>query len=103
MIKIVDRNGEITNFSRKDIALSLRDISTAVSIAKPRKGLSDQAPEQIVGRLYERLRKRPEPATIQEIEDLIEIDLMKMKAYEVAKEYIIRRYIREQQENNEQN
>lgn len=56
--------------------------------------ISDELIRSITNRLYERCRKRARPSSVEEIQDMVENELMKEGAFELAKTYITYRYKR---------
>lgn len=88
-MKVIKRNGEEVDFDRKKI---VKAITMANQEVDPKKALSDETISIIVHRLYERMRKRSKPTSVEEIQDMVETELMKERAYEVAKLYVKYRY-----------
>lgn len=94
-MKAIKRNGDKMEITKERL---LRSLTIANDDAK-RKGKKYTAtPEmldKIAVRLYERCRKRIKPTRTEEIRDMIELELMKEKAYETARRYMRRRYLLE--------
>lgn len=86
MIKVIKRNGELVDFDRAKIFESIRAANDAA--LNQREKLTKEDIQFIVSRLYERIRKRTSDTSAAEIEDMVSIELMKERAYEVANIYI---------------
>ena len=90
-MKVVKRNGLEVDFDRSKI---VRAISAANREVDAKKSISDDTIAVIVNRIYERIRKRARTTSVEEIQDIVETELMKEGAYEVAKVYVKYRYKR---------
>ena len=90
-MKVVKRNGAEVDFDRSKI---VRAIAAANREVDAKKSISDDTIAVIVNRIYERIRKRARTTSVEEIQDIVETELMKEGAYEVAKVYVKYRYKR---------
>lgn len=84
-MKVVKRNGLEVDFDRSKI---VRAIDSANREVDAKKAITDDTISAIVNRIYERIRKRARPTSVEEIQDMVETELMKEGAYETAKQYI---------------
>lgn len=87
-MKVLKRSGEEVDFSREKIYRAIAKANEEVRAENEKNAASEETLNAVVTRLYERCRKRPRPTPAEEIQDMIEIELMKEKAYEVAQRYI---------------
>lgn len=99
VMKVIKRNGELVDFDRSKIVESIRAANDAA--LNPREKLTKEDIQFIVSRLYERIRKRTVDTSSAEIEDMVSIELMKERAYEVANIYI-KNSVKKQTEASEQ-
>ena len=77
---VVKRDGRIVGFNREKIAQAIRKATPTTE-----KGEDESLIYQIVDRIE---LKGPEQATVEEIQDLVEMQLMQSSRKEVAKKYI---------------
>lgn len=87
-MKMINKDGVEEDFKKSKIIESISRANAVVKETEPRKTITMFQIATIANRLYERYRKRPTPPTADEIEEMIEVELMKSGAYEVAKVYI---------------
>ena len=87
-MKVIKRNGEEVEFSRSKIISAISRANDELAQANPKNTLSDDEINSIATRLYERCRKRPTPTHTSEIQEMVETELMKAGAFELAKLYI---------------
>lgn len=87
-MKVIKRNGAEVDFSREKIHSAITKANNEVRANNERDAASDETISTISMRLYERCRKRQRATSVEEIQDMIETELMKEKAYETAKKYI---------------
>jgi hypothetical protein len=84
-MKVIKRNGIEVDFDRSKIVKAIMSANNEVD---PKKKISDETIATIASRIYERIRKRTRTTAVEEIQDMVEIELMKEGAYETAKRYI---------------
>lgn len=90
-MKVIKRNGVEVDFDRTKIVKAIMSANNEVD---PKKRIADETIAIIAGRIYERIRKRARTTTVEEIQDMVETELMKERAYDVAKLYVKYRYMR---------
>lgn len=90
-MKVIKRNGVEVDFDRTKIVKAIMSANNEVD---PRKRIADETIAIIASRIYERIRKRARTTTVEEIQDMVETELMKERAYDVAKLYVKYRYMR---------
>lgn len=95
-MKVIKRNGAEVDFRREKIYEAINKANLEVAAFDPKAATSSETISAIVTRLYERCRKRIRATSVEEIQDMIETELMKERAYETAKRYIRYRYWRNQ-------
>lgn len=87
-MKVVKRNGEEADFSRSKIVQSIVQANSELAESRPKEALHEETINAISMRIYERCRKRSWPTTTTEIQSMVETELMKAGAFELAKIYI---------------
>ena len=87
-MKVVKRDGEETDFSRSKIVQSIMQANSELAESRPKDALHDETINAISVRIYERCKKRSWPTATAEIQGMVETELMKAGAYELAKLYI---------------
>lgn len=90
-MKVIKRNGVEVDFDRTKIVKAIMSANNEVD---PKKRIADETIAIIASRIYERIRKRARTTTVEEIQDMVETELMKERAYDVAKLYVKYRYMR---------
>ena len=90
-MKVIKRNGTEVDFKRENIVAAINKANNNVL---PNEKITEDLITTIINRLYGKYYKRQRAISVEEIQDDIEIELMREKAYEVAKEYITYRYKR---------
>lgn len=95
-MKVIKRNGTEVDFNREKIYNAIARANDEVRSFNEKDAASDATISMIATRLYERCRKRSRATSVEEIQDMIETELMKERAYETAKRYIRYRYWRSQ-------
>lgn len=90
-MKVIKRNGVEVDFDRSKIVKAIMSANNEVD---PKKRISDETIAIIASRIYERIRKRARTTTVEEIQDMVETELMKERAYDAAKLYVKYRYMR---------
>ena len=95
-MKVIKRNGVECDFSRDKIYKAISRANDEVRSFNEKDAVSEAVINTIATRLYERCRKRTRATSVEEIQDMIETELMKERAYETAKRYIRYRYWRSQ-------
>lgn len=98
-MKVIKRNGEEVEFSRAKIVGAIAKANDELAQTNLKDTLSDDDINTIATRLYERCRKRQRATTVEEIQDMVETELMKAGAYELAKLYIKYRHQHEKVRN----
>lgn len=93
-MKVIKRNGDAVPFDKSKIAKALQSANDDLRELDPKQCISKDLISIISTRLYERCRKRIHPTTVEEIQDMVETELMKEGAYELAKVYVKYRYNR---------
>lgn len=93
-MKVIKRNGDAVPFDKSKIAKALQSANEDLRELDPKQCISKDLISIISTRLYERCRKRIHPTTVEEIQDMVETELMKEGAYELAKVYVKYRYNR---------
>ena len=91
-MKVIKRNGTEVEFDKSKIVKALQGANEDQKRADPKKCISKELIATIANRLYERCRKRAHPTTVEDIQDMVETELMKEGAYELAKVYVKYRY-----------
>ena len=95
-MKVIKRNGVETDFHKSKISMAISKANEEMRSIDAKETISEEAVAIIANRLYERCRKRTRATSVEEIQDMVETELMKEGAYELAKLYIKHRYNREQ-------
>ena len=90
-MKVIKRDGREVDFDRSKIISAIEKAKAEVTNSK----LDKDTIKTIINRLYEKYRKRNRSVSVEEIQDDIETELMKIKEFELAKKYIRYRYKRE--------
>lgn len=90
-MKVIKRDGTLDDFQKKKIWNAISKANEEVKDRCPSDGIDDTLISEISNRLYERCRKRSFNTTVEEIQDMVEKELMKEGAFEVAKTYILYR------------
>lgn len=98
-MKVIKRNGEEVPFCKAKIASAITRANDELAQSNLKDTISDDDINLIATRLYERCKKRPRATTVEEIQDMVETELMKIGAYELAKIYIRYRDQREKVRN----
>lgn len=93
-MNVIKRNGEEVEFNRDKIYNAIIKANNEVKSINEKEAISDTTINVIVSRLYDRCRKRSRATSVEEIQDMIETELMKERAYETAKRFIRYRYWR---------
>lgn len=90
-MKVIKRNGEEAEFCKEKIVSAITRASNEVREVNPEAAVAKDTISMIANRLYERCRKRTRSTSVEEIQDMVEKELMKEGAYDVAKKYILYR------------
>lgn len=93
-MNVIKRNGEEVEFNRDKIYNAIIKANNEVKSINEREAIPDTTINVIVSRLYDRCRKRSRATSVEEIQDMIETELMKERAYETARRFIRYRYWR---------
>ncbi len=91
-MNIIKRNGAEVEF---DITKILEAIRKANNSVKDSEKLSDKEIDAIADKVERNLREMSRAASVEEIQDLVENQLMKYQAYTIARNYITYRYKRQ--------
>ncbi len=91
-MKVIKRNGTEVDFDKSKIAKAISLANEDVAAVNPKNTIKAETISAIATRLYERCRKRSRPTSVEEIQDMVETELMKERAYEVARTYVKYRY-----------
>ena len=94
-MRVIKRNGTEVEFQRAKIYNAISKANEEMLSINPKEAVADDIISVIATRLYERCRKRTRATSVEEIQDMVETELMKERAYELAKLYIKHRYRRE--------
>ena len=95
-MKVIKRNGVEDNFLRSKIVSAISRANDEMRGIDIKETISDETINTIASKLYDRCRKRGRAVSVEEIQSMVETELMKCGAYELAKLYIKHRYSREQ-------
>lgn len=101
-MRIINKDGEVVDYERKDMIAGIRKANAFVKdsdLFQENKVLPEETMVIVATRIYERIRKREKPTPIAEIHDIVEMELMKEKAFEVARVYMHQRYDEDVKEN----
>lgn len=90
-MNIIKRDGREVKFDKQKIISAITRANKEITPSE----LNDDIITQIANRLYNRCLKRKCITSVEEVQDMIEKELMKTEAHNVAKRYIIYRYERE--------
>ena len=94
-MRVIKRSGVETEFQKNKIATAITKANEEMRRINPDEAIDDNLINTIAVRLYDRCRKRSRATSVEEIQDMVETELMKEEAYELAKLYIKHRYRRE--------
>lgn len=92
-MRIIKRSGQEMEFCPEKIKNAI--IKANLSILEEHKRLTDSQIEDIVNNVIKECEELGRATSVEEIQDFVEIEIMKCGAYEVAKSYITYRYKRE--------
>lgn len=87
-MNVIKRSGQEVPFDKSKIVNALTAANQDLKQTGSRNFISKETIASIANRLYERCRKRSYPTKVEEIQDMIETELMKEGAYELARRYI---------------
>ncbi|MBR1676122.1 MAG: anaerobic ribonucleoside-triphosphate reductase [Clostridia bacterium] len=90
-MKIIKRSGQEAQFDRQKIVAAVTKANNEVNA---RKRLSAEQIEKIGLNVEEYAAKRKRALGVEEIQDIVENEIMDLKAFEVARKYITYRYKR---------
>ncbi len=91
-MKLIKRNGQEVTFDRDKIAAAVRKANEAV---EGKHRIKDSDIESIAKRVEKHCSKLSRSAGVEEVQDLVEREIMKLGAFDLAKAYITYRYKRE--------
>ena len=92
-MKIIKRSGQEMEFCPDKIKNAIAKAN--LSILEEHKRLTDSQIENIVNNVTKECEALGRATSVEEIQDFVEVEIMKCGAYEVAKSYITYRYKRE--------
>ena len=92
-MKIIKRSGQEMEFCPEKIKNAI--IKANLSILEEHKRLTNSQIENIVNNVTKECEELGRATSVEEIQDFVEVEIMKCGAYEVAKSYITYRYKRE--------
>ena len=92
-MRIIKRSGQEMEFCPEKIKNAI--IKANLSILEEHKRLTDSQIEDIVNNVIKECEELGRATSVEEIQDFVEVEIMKCGAYEVAKSYITYRYRRE--------
>ncbi len=90
-MKIIKRSGAEAGFDIEKIIEAIRKANNSV---KDSEKLSEKEIEAIADKVERNLREMSRSASVEEIQDMVENQLMKYQAYTIARNYITYRYRR---------
>ena len=93
VMKIIKRSGQEMEFCPEKIKNAI--IKANLSILEEHKRLTNSQIENIVNNVTKECEELGRATSVEEIQDFVEVEIMKCGAYEVAKSYITYRYKRE--------
>ena len=89
---VIKRNGTEVNFDKSKVTNPIVKAFTEVEKINSSVGNKDEISKKISNRLYGRYQRRNRTISVEEIQDDVEIELMKEGEYIVARAYIKYRY-----------
>ena len=89
---VIKRNGTEVNFDKSKVTNAIVKAFTEVEKINSSVGNKDEISKKISNRLYGRYHRRNRTISVEEIQDDVEIELMKEGEYIVARAYIKYRY-----------
>ena len=92
-MRIIKRSGQEMEFCPEKIKNAI--IKANLSILEEHKRLTDSQIEDIVNNVIKECEELGRATSVEEIQDFVEVEIMKCGAYQVAKSYITYRYRRE--------
>ena len=92
-MKIIKRNGQEMTFDNSKIKNAI--IKANLSVDDISKRLSDEQIDKIVSKVTGECEAMGRAVGVEEIQDFVEFGIMKQGAFEVAKNYITYRYVRQ--------
>lgn len=95
---VIKRDGREVRFNKNNISTAIQRAFADVARSRPMSN-ADEIINLITNRLYSRYRSRNRAISVEEIQDDVEIELMREKAYEVARAYIRYRHEHEMMRN----
>lgn len=92
-MRIIKRSGQEMEFCPEKIKSAITKAN--LSILEEHKRLTDSQIEDIVNNVIKECEELGRATSVEEIQDFVEVEIMKYGAYQVAKSYITYRYRRE--------
>ncbi len=92
-MRIIKRSGQEMEFCPEKIRSAITKAN--LSILEEHKRLTDSQIEDIVNNVIKECEELGRATSVEEIQDFVEVEIMKYGAYQVAKSYITYRYRRE--------
>lgn len=87
-MEVIKRDGTPVNFEKIKIVHAIEKANEELKRINPKECIKDELAVTIANRLYERCRKRQKTASVEEIQDMVEMELMREGAYELARTYV---------------
>ncbi len=91
-MKLIKRNGSEVNFDREKIYAAIKKANAAVEESER---ITEELISEIVERVVDRCEKLWRSVNVEEVQDMVERELMDVRAFTLAKAYITYRYTRE--------
>lgn len=89
-MQVIKRDGREVSFDRNKIITAIKAAADDIN-----EKISEETAQTIATRLYQRYRQRKHAASVEDIQEDVERELMKEGAYSVAQQYIRYRYKQE--------
>lgn len=90
MLKVLKRNGKITDFNAKKISIAIQ-----LSMAETKDSVDIELADSIGEKIKQELMNYSSPVSVEDIQDLVEKYLMESPRKDAAKRYILYRYERD--------
>ncbi len=94
MIRVIKRTGDIVHYNNEKIRIAISN-----AMYETEKGVDEKVLSEILHNIDEVIANNKEDITVEEIQDIVEIELMKSSRKDVAKQYIIYRSERDRTRN----
>ncbi len=94
MTRVIKRTGDIVSYNNEKIRIAISN-----AMYETEKGVDEEVLSEILMNIDEIIKDSKEDLTVEEIQDIVEIELMKSSRKDVAKQYIIYRSERDRTRN----